>query len=332
MTGTSPTTHWPSSVFVPRNYTNYKATKRGIAKFLHDVVDNIWYNNLEDAKTLYTKVTTLEIMVHLDANSRGLHATDMISLCSNMTQYYLQADGIPQFIVMMEDVQKKAKQAGMPITVVKLVMMALAAVLAAQHFLQEVDDLDGLPAINGTWRAWKAAFCLANLKRQRQLQVSGVGGPLGSAHAVLPTPAATIDWLGIVLNNLALAVANNTIVLQQLAASNLALSTLVTTLTAANKKLAEALAKAKLTSPPAATPEASVVYQHTFPQQLLLDAWPSMQPASHKHDLRQQSHGSQRHSICLQHNGWQQHQQGLEHSHLTVWDGKCSLLQRFQFV
>jgi hypothetical protein len=79
-------------------------------------------------------------MAHLDANSGGLHAIDMISLCSNMTQYYVQVDGIPQFIVMMEDAQKKAKRAGMPIANVKLVMMASAAVLAARHFLQEVDD------------------------------------------------------------------------------------------------------------------------------------------------------------------------------------------------
>ncbi len=79
-------------------------------------------------------------MAHLDANSRGLHAINMISLHSNMTQYYVQANGIPQFIVMIEDAQKKAKRAGMPIADVKLVMMALAAILAAQHFPQEVDD------------------------------------------------------------------------------------------------------------------------------------------------------------------------------------------------
>ncbi len=57
-----------------------------------------------------------------------------------MTQYYVQADGIPQFIVMIKDAQKKAKLAGMPIADVKLMMMALAAVLGAQHFPQEVDD------------------------------------------------------------------------------------------------------------------------------------------------------------------------------------------------
>jgi hypothetical protein len=152
-------------------------------------------------------------MTHLDANSRGLHAIDMISLRLNMTQYYVQVDNIPQFIVMMEDAQKRARQASMPITDIKLVMMASAAVLAAQHFPQEVDDWEGLLAIDRTWRAWKVAFCLAHLKRQRQLQLSGVGGPLDRAHAVTPAPSATIDWLGTALGNLALAVAKDTTVL-----------------------------------------------------------------------------------------------------------------------
>ena len=67
-----------------------------------------------------------------------------------MMQYYVQVDSIPQFIVMMEDAQKKAKWAGMPIGDVELVMMASAAVLAAQHFLREVDDWKGLPAVDRT--------------------------------------------------------------------------------------------------------------------------------------------------------------------------------------
>jgi len=93
----------------------------------------------------------------------------MISLRTNMTQYYVQVDDIPQFIVMMEDAQKKAKRVGMPIADVELVMMASAAVLAAQHFPRKVDDWEGLPAVDRTWKAWKVAFRLAHLKRQRQL-------------------------------------------------------------------------------------------------------------------------------------------------------------------
>jgi hypothetical protein len=59
----------------------------------------------------------------------------MIALCTNMSQYYVQVDGIPQFIMMMDNAQKKAKCAGMLIANMELVMMALAAVLAAQYFL-----------------------------------------------------------------------------------------------------------------------------------------------------------------------------------------------------
>ena len=79
---------------------------------------------------------------------------------------------------------------------------------------------------------------------------------MGSAHAVTPAPAATIDQLGTALDKLALAAADNTTALQQLMASNLALSSLVPTLIMANKKLADTLAKVKSTSPPAATPVA----------------------------------------------------------------------------
>jgi hypothetical protein len=96
------------------DYASYEAAECGIAKFLRDVVDEIWYNDLKDAETFYTKVTAIDIMALLDVNSGSLHAVDMISLRTNMTQYHVQADGIPQFIVMMEDAQKKAKRAACP--------------------------------------------------------------------------------------------------------------------------------------------------------------------------------------------------------------------------
>jgi hypothetical protein len=149
------------------DFATYEAAKRGAAKFLRDSVDEVWYNDLKDADTFYTKVSALDIMAFLDTNSGGLHAIDMISLRTNMHGYYTQADGIPQYINMLEDAQKKAKRAG------ELVMMALAAVLAVQHFPREVDDWEGLPSGSRTWLAWKKAFRLAHLKRQRQILASG---------------------------------------------------------------------------------------------------------------------------------------------------------------
>jgi hypothetical protein len=160
------------------NYASFKAAECGAAKFLCKVVGEVWYNNLKDANTFYTKVTAREIIAFLDANSRGLHAIDMISLCTNMHNYYTQADSILQYINMLEDAQKKATRAGMPITNIELVMMASVAVLGAQHFPRKVDGWEGLPFASCTWTAWKTAFHLAHVKRQQQILASGKGSLL----------------------------------------------------------------------------------------------------------------------------------------------------------
>ncbi len=89
-----------------KDYTSFEAAEHGAAKFLRKVIDEVWYNNLKDANTFYTKMTAREIIIFLDANSGGLHTIDMISLHTNMHNYYTQADGIPQYINMLEDAQK----------------------------------------------------------------------------------------------------------------------------------------------------------------------------------------------------------------------------------
>jgi hypothetical protein len=142
----------------------------------------------------------------------------------------------------------------MPIAIIKLVMMALVAVLAAQHFPCEVHNWEGLSSSPSTWAAWKTAFRLAHLKRQCQILASGGGEPLGWAHGVLPEAAPMIGWLKTALNNLAIAMTNNTAILQQLTVANLALMTTITMLTATNKKLVDAVARAKGGGTPAVTP------------------------------------------------------------------------------
>jgi hypothetical protein len=143
----------------------------------------------------------------------------------------------------------------MPIADSELVMMASAAVLAAQHFPHEVDDWEGLPAAARTWTAWKTAFCLAHLKRQRQILTSGGGKPLRGAHGVTTDLLPAMDRLGSAFNNLAHAATNNTAVLHQLMAANLALTSTIATLTATNKKLVDIAAKTP--SRGSATPMAS---------------------------------------------------------------------------
>jgi hypothetical protein len=255
------------------NYTSYKAAEQGVAKFLCKAIKDVWYKDLKDAETFYTKVTALDIMALLDANSGGLHAINMIGLRTSMHQYYTQDKGIPQFTSMMDDAQKKAKRAGMPIANVKLVMIASAAMLAAQHFPRKADNLEGLPPSSRTWTAWKTAFRLAHVKHQRQILASGGSQPLGGALAVIPAPS-TIDQLESALNNLMLTATNDTAILQQLTAANLALTTAVTTLTVTNKKLVDAAAKGGGPPPMGTTPctpAAGGRRTKNLPWELLLD-------------------------------------------------------------
>ena len=114
------------------------------------MVDETWYANLKGTDTFYTKVLAINIMAFLNANSGGLHTVDMLTLRTNMHGYYALANGIPQYIIMLEEAQKKAKRAGMPIADIKLVIKALAAVLAAMHYPHKVDDWEGLPTLGRT--------------------------------------------------------------------------------------------------------------------------------------------------------------------------------------
>ena len=135
------------------NYASYEAAERSAAKLLLATVDETWYADLKDTDTFYTKVLAIKIMAFLDTNSGGLHAVNMLNLRTNMHGYYTQATGIPQYIIMLEEAQKKAKQVGMPIANIELIMMASAAVLAAMHFPRKVDNWEGLPALGRTWAA-----------------------------------------------------------------------------------------------------------------------------------------------------------------------------------
>jgi hypothetical protein len=66
------------------DFASYKEAKRGAAKFLRKTVNKVWYNDLKDTNTFYTKVLALKIMTFLDADSGGLYTIDMISLRTNM--------------------------------------------------------------------------------------------------------------------------------------------------------------------------------------------------------------------------------------------------------
>jgi hypothetical protein len=95
-----------------------------------------------------------------------------------------------------------------------------------------------------TWTEWKQAYLAAyawGINHQR----AGATDELFTRAANNIMPAASTDVMDALagsLDNLALAATSDKTALQQLTAANLALTTIVSTLTIANKKLTETVA------------------------------------------------------------------------------------------
>ena len=96
-------------------------------------MDEIWYRDLRHARSFYTSVTAVQLLDHLDANCGGLHPSELVNLPTEMMGYYTLADGIPEYINMLEEAQRKLACANLPMSDDQLLAIASTAVLASEH-------------------------------------------------------------------------------------------------------------------------------------------------------------------------------------------------------
>ena len=143
-----------------------------------------------------------------------------------MLTYYAAAEGIPEYISMLEDVQCKAQRAAMPNADVQLVAIASTAVLGSQQYPRGTEYWEALATSAKTWTAWKKVYRTAHIARKRQLLASGNSEPFGGAHpaSMLP-PKGTLDHLEGYLDNLANVVTQEKSTFAQLVANNACLTT-----------------------------------------------------------------------------------------------------------
>ena len=228
-----------------RDYTSYEAAERAVAKFIRDAVDEVWYRDLRHPRSYYVTVTAKQLIDHLDANCGGLHPSDLVRLPTDMMTYYTEADGIPEYINMLEEAQRKSSRANLPIADDNLMAIASTAILASGHFPRPTDEWEALPLALRTWTAWKTHYRAAHLARKRQLLAAGHAP--GGAHAVTGTeydpttiPQDTYDKLDGYLNNIAAAATNDGKLLERMVESNTCLASYVTSLTASVASLTAA--------------------------------------------------------------------------------------------
>jgi hypothetical protein len=88
----------------------------------------------------------------------------MVSLTIQMSQYYKGAPGIPKYIFLLEDAQRRAARARLPVTDQTLTVLASTALLATDTFPCTTELWEELDPTNKTWATWKTAYLPAQKK------------------------------------------------------------------------------------------------------------------------------------------------------------------------
>ena len=70
-----------------------------------------------------------------------------------MLGYYADAEGIREYINMLEDAQRKLARANLPMSDDQLLAIASTAILASDHFLRATDEWEALSRDHKTWTA-----------------------------------------------------------------------------------------------------------------------------------------------------------------------------------
>jgi hypothetical protein len=187
------------------DYAIFEAAEQVVIKFIRTAVDEMWYKDLKDSESFYNAVTAANLINHLAKICGGLHVIDLVNLPTEMVlAYCAAAEGIPEYINMLEDAQRTSQRAAMPIADVQLVAIASTAVLGSQQYPRATEDLEALVTSTKTWTAWKNAYRAAHIARKCQLLASGTSKPFGGAHAASTMPPkGTFNRLDGYLDNLA---------------------------------------------------------------------------------------------------------------------------------
>jgi hypothetical protein len=227
-----------------QDYKAYWAAEHGVKVFIEALVNDTWIWNLCNPKMFYSNITALAFFDHLCKHSSGLHPLDMVLLTIQMSQYYEGMPDIPEYIFLLEDAQRKAARACLPITNQTLTVLASTALLAANTFPHTIELWEKLDPANKTWAAWKTAYLAAYKKRANRIRATGGADYLGqanSAHATTLNPGL-LNSINNALDNLTSAAANEKAIIVQLIASKSSLATPNSTLNNQFKTLCDQLA------------------------------------------------------------------------------------------
>ena len=160
------------------------------------VVADTWVRELRDSDLQYTKVAPKDIFAHFQAWCTGRHALDLLALHNEMQRYHLEVEGIPEYINILEEAQRKSGWAGRTIADETLLLFVSTAMLTGERFPRANDGWEERVERYKTLPQWKSAYKRAHAKARVKAQAKNGSVKFGAANS-----AARLDNITPPLDN-----------------------------------------------------------------------------------------------------------------------------------
>ena len=115
------------------DWNAYKLAEREARIFLIYAFEKVWYSKMCEPFTFYARVTTKQMLDHLQGICVGNHAIDILDLQDKMRFMHIEHYSIAQYIWALKEAQQQSERAGMPIMDATLVMIATKAIIATHR-------------------------------------------------------------------------------------------------------------------------------------------------------------------------------------------------------
>ncbi len=130
----------------------FDAAVRCVRQFIIDHVEDDWIRTHRYPVFLYAHTPCRALLQTLLNIATGRQATDHIALLNEMQTFFKKASGLPQYIIMLEDLQKQALRMDRndPITDQMILGLAEADVLSSAQYPCLEEDWSRLPVASKT--------------------------------------------------------------------------------------------------------------------------------------------------------------------------------------
>ena len=141
------------------------------------------YISLCEEDGYYKMVSPLKLLSHFAEEIGGLEVTDVVTLIGELPGYWNSDPQVPQFIMTMEESQKKAQRAGLPITNNWIAVFATSCLLFVNSFPNNRPEWDWKPKSDQTCRACKDTFNPFHKNLEREIRLARREDSFGAAAA-----------------------------------------------------------------------------------------------------------------------------------------------------